>query len=224
MPTIKLKPSKRAKAVLAAFVVASGSAGVYISQTGDTDTKNLPVMVEVFPGQPPVPDDVALAINKLVKPWEGRSLKAYLDRLPTRPRWTVCDGDTENVTPGMVETPQGCDRRVAVKMVRDYRPVLAQKIKGWEHMPLSWRAMMDSLAWNIGADAAVKSTAARLGEAALAKGDDKLFFKSCEAATAYNRSGGRFIVGLGKRRGMGDATRIGEGELCVSGLDEGAAK
>ena len=39
------------------------------------------------------------------------------------------------------------------------------------------------------------------------------------AATAFNRAGGRMVVGLANRRGMGDAARIGEGELCASGLE-----
>lgn len=194
MATIKLTASKRAKAAIAAIVLAAGASGT----------------VALFPGAPPVPDDVALAIQVLVKPWEGRSLKAYLDTIAKPPRVTICDGDTTNVQMGMVETPAGCDRRLATKLVRDYRGKLVACIPNWSNAPLSWRAMMNSLSWNIGASGACGSTAARLGIAGK-------WLESCTAATAFNRAGGRMVVGLARRRGMGDATRIGEGELCASG-------
>lgn len=146
-----------------------------------------------------------------MKPWEGRSLVAYLDTIARPPVWTICDGDTATVKPGMVETADGCDRRLATKIVRDYRTKLSACISNWSAAPLSWRAMMDSLAWNIGASAACNSMAARLGRAGH-------WQESCLAATAFNRAGGRMVVGLARRRGMGDAVRIGEGELCTSGV------
>lgn len=195
MATIKLSPTRRARAALAAAVLAAGAGGT----------------VALMPGIAPVPDDVALAVETLVKPWEGRSFTAYLDTIAQPPVWTICDGDTTGVKPGMVETPTGCDRRLATKIVRDYRAKLMACIPAWNAAPLSWRAMMDSLAWNIGADVACGSTAARLGRAGR-------WLESCTAATAFNRAGGRMVVGLARRRGMGDAARIGEGELCASGV------
>ncbi|WP_309550542.1 glycoside hydrolase family protein [Rhizobium rhizogenes] len=65
----------------------------------------------------------------------------------------------------------------------------------------------------MGAQGACTSTAAKLG----GKGQ---YVESCNTATAFNKSGGRMYIGLTKRREMGDATRIGEGELCVSGLPQ----
>ncbi|SCM80016.1 Lysozyme [uncultured Pleomorphomonas sp.] len=195
MATVKLAPSKRAKAAIAAIVLAAGASGT----------------VALFPGEKPVPDDVALAVQVLVKPWEGRSLTAYLDKIAKPPVYTICDGDTANVRPGMVETPAGCDKRLATRLVRDYRAKLVACIPNWGKAPLSWRAMMNSLSWNIGAGAACGSTAARLGRAGR-------WLESCVAATAFNRAGGRMVVGLARRRGMGDAARIGEGELCASGV------
>lgn len=195
MVTIDLAPTRRARAVLAAVVLAAGASGT----------------VALMPGSTPVPDDVALAVQVLVKPWEGRSLTAYLDTIAQPPVWTICDGDTQGVKPGLVETPAGCDRRLATRMVRDYRARLAACISNWSDAPLSWRAMMNSLAWNIGANAACRSTAARLGRSGR-------WLESCTAATAFNRVGGRMVIGLARRRGMGDAARIGEGELCASGM------
>lgn len=167
--------------------------------------------VTIFPGLPPVHDDVALAIDALVTPWEGDALKAYLDTLPKHPVWTICQGDTDNVKPGMVETQAGCNKRLSTKLERDYRPYLVKCIPGFDQKPLAWRSMMDSLSWNIGWPATCNSTAARLGLAGQ-------YLQSCNAATAFNRAGGRVIIGLVKRRENGDATRIGEGELCVSGI------
>lgn len=190
----RLFQTRRAAAAIAAVVAASVGG-----------------MVALFPGEKPVPDDVALAVEALVQPWEGRRLTAYLDTVARPPVWTICDGDTDNVAPGMVETPAGCNRRLAVKLVRDYRTPLTRCIRGWSGRPLSWRAMMVSLTWNIGVAAACRSTAARLG-------NDGRYRESCEAATAFNRAGGRIVIGLARRREMGDSTRIGEGELCVTGL------
>ncbi len=195
MATIKLSASRRARAAIAAVVLAAGAGGTVV----------------FLPGTAPVPDDVALAVQVLVKPWEGRSLRAYLDTIAKPPVWTICDGDTTNVKPGMVETPDGCDKRLATKIVRDYRARLTACIANWSAAPLSWRAMMNSLAWNIGTGAACGSTAARLGRAGR-------WLESCTAATAFNRAGGRMVVGLARRRGMGDASRIGEGELCAAGV------
>ncbi|WP_026793007.1 lysozyme [Pleomorphomonas oryzae] len=195
MATIKLSPTRRARAAIAAVVVAAGAGGT----------------VALMPGAVPVPDDVALAVEVLVKPWEGRSLSAYLDSIAQPPVWTICDGDTTNVKPGMTETPVGCDRRLSAKLTNVYRAKLVACIPNWNAAPVSWRAMMNSLAWNIGANAACDSTAARLGRAGH-------WQESCVAATAFNRAGGRMVVGLARRRGMGDATRIGEGELCASGV------
>lgn len=159
-----------------------------------------------------VPDDVVLASDYLVIPWEGEVLKAYLDRVASPPVWTICAGDTQNVKPGMIETPKGCSERLVRRMTKEFRPSLVACIPGFNKAPISWRAMMDSLAWNIGARAACNSRAAAFGI-------KQMWVASCNAATAFNRAGGRVIIGLVKRRENGDATRIGEGELCVSGLN-----
>jgi len=199
MPINKLRATPRAMGAIAA-ISAAAVAGY----------------VAIFPGQPSVHEDTALAIKTLVVPWEGDALKAYLDKIAKPPVWTICNGDTNNVKPGMVETPEGCNSRLVVKMGRDYRPALVKCIPSWDARPLSWRSMMISLSWNIGTGGACNSTAARLGK-------EGQYLASCNAATAFNRAGGRVIIGLVRRREMGDASRIGEGELCVSGL-AGAAK
>lgn len=202
MPPInKIRSSNRAKAAIAGIVAAA-----------------IGGMVAIFPGQNPVHDDTALAIKTLVGPWEGRKLKAYLDTLAKPPVWTICDGDTDNVKPGMIETPEGCDRRVAMKMEKVYRPALVKCAEDWGDHPLSWRGMMLSLSWNIGTGGTCRSTAMRIvNEAEIGKRKPD-YVASCKAATAFNKAGGQVYIGLVNRREMGDSSRIGEAELCVSGL------
>jgi GH24 family phage-related lysozyme (muramidase) len=194
MPVNQIKPSKRAKVGIAS--IAAVTIGGFVT---------------LFTGQAPVHDDVALSVKELVGPWEGRKKVAYLDKLAKPPVWTICDGDTTDVKPGMVETDEGCNRRVTVKMETVYRPALVKCIPYFDKKPLSWRAMMDSLAWNIGTGATCNSTAARLGR-------EGKYQQSCIAATAFNKAGGQVYIGLVNRREMGDKTRIGEAELCVTGL------
>jgi GH24 family phage-related lysozyme (muramidase) len=150
-------------------------------------------------------------MTSLIHPWEGVELRAYLDTIARPPVWTICAGDTQNVKAGMVETPAGCDKRLRTRLIRDYYKPLAKCITGFDNKPPAWGAMMISLSWNIGIGGACASTAARLGR-------EGRYLESCNAATAFNRAGGKVIIGLVKRREMGDQTRIGEGELCVSGI------
>lgn len=194
MPINKIRSSPRARAAIAAVL------GMATVVTGGVRYVN------------GTPDDVVLASTYLVEPWEGEVLRAYLDRIPKPPVWTICAGDTQNVKPGMVETPAGCKARLQRRMTKEFRPALVACIPGFNKAPISWRAMMDSLAWNIGSARACASRAAEYGIRGL-------YTASCVAATAFNKSGGRVVIGLVHRREMGDATRIGEGELCSSGIE-----
>lgn len=195
MPISKLRPTRRASAAIAAVVAAA--VGGYA----------------VLPGSGVrAPDDVVLAATYLNKPWEGRELRAYPDPATGGAPWTICDGDTFGVRPGMVETPAGCDARLIRRML-DFRAQLVACMRGFERMPVSVRAMFNSLSYNIGTGAACRSTAAAHAVAGR-------YLDACNAATAFNRAAGRVFVGLVKRREMGDAQRIGEGELCVSGLPQ----
>lgn len=192
MAPSKLRPTKRAAAAIAA--VAAASVGGYAT---------------FFDRR--VPDDVSLAATYLNGPWEGRMLRAYPDPATGGDPWTICDGDTKNVRPGMVETPAGCDARLVRRML-EFRAQLVACMPGFSTMPLSVRAMFNSLGYNIGTFAACRSTAARLAVAGR-------YVEACKAATAFNKAAGRVMIGLQRRREMGDATRIGEGELCVTGLE-----
>ncbi|RWO39488.1 MAG: glycoside hydrolase [Mesorhizobium sp.] len=198
MPKNQIKSSSRAKASIAAVMsISTMIGGAYYV---------------VRPNQEPVPAAIVLASGTLVQPWEGRELRAYYDRIAKPAVWTICDGDTENVKAGMVETPAGCDKRLQKRLTKDFYPGLKKCIASFDKKPVSWQAVMTSLSYNVGIGAACGSTAARLGRAGQ-------YQSSCLAATAFNKAGGKMIIGLVKRREMGDAQRIGEAELCVSGLN-----
>jgi hypothetical protein len=167
-------------------------------------------MVALFPGQKPVHDDTALAVKTLVQPWKVDrsrgistcSRKSLCRRsamaIPTTLSRTYRDAG------GMRQAPGDEDgARLSTPLVKC--------ITGWDGKPLSWRAMMISLSWNVGTGAACGSTAARLDIAGQ-------YRASCEAATVFNKAGDCVYIGLVNRREMGDVSRIGEAELCVSGL------
>jgi GH24 family phage-related lysozyme (muramidase) len=195
MPVNQLRPTNRAKAAIGAVVAAAIAGGGYV----------------MLPGGQKVPPQVALAADTLIEPWESTQLRPYYDRIAKPPVWTVCAGDTKNVTPGVMETPAGCTKRLMGRLTREFYPALVKCIPGFDDKPIAWGAMMISLSWNIGWAGACNSTAARLGR-------EGRYRESCDAATAFNKAGGQMIIGLVRRREMGDAQRIGEGELCVSGL------
>jgi len=190
----KLWSTTRAKQAIAAIMAVAFTVGGVLT-------------VNTASGQ--MPAAVALAIDNVTRPWEGRELKAYRDAVGVP---TICDGDTQNVKMGMVETQAGCDARLRRRMLTEFYPALQACITGFDGKPISWQAMMIDLSWNIGHGGTCKSTAARLGR-------EGKYLESCYAATKFNRAGGKVLIGLVKRREMGDATRIGEGELCVSGLE-----
>jgi lysozyme len=151
---------------------------------------------------------VALATTYLIQPWEGRELKAYKDIVGV---WTICDGETLGVKPGMTATNADCDAMTAKRVENDFYKPLTKCIKGYTALPVSLQASFLSSAYNVGVGAICRSTAARRAEAGNHKG-------ACEAITRFNRARGKVIRGLKLRREYGDANRMGELELCLEGL------
>lgn len=154
---------------------------------------------------------IALATVSLIKPWEGRELVAYKDIVGV---WTICDGETKGVRPGMKKTAAECDAMLNTRVEKDFYIPLTKCIAGFEKKPIGWQAMMISLSYNVGVAAACGSTAAKLGRAGK-------FFDSCFAATRFNKAGGRVVQGLKNRREYGDAQRMGELELCLASIPGG---
>lgn len=205
MPINKITSSKRGKAAVAvalAAAIASGWQG-FVSTRGET-----PQTVKSAIAKGITPPAVQLAIDKLVKPWEGVHTKAYLDIVGVP---TVCWGETKGIRLGMTFTLAQCDKMLADRLVKDYYLPLVDGVPGYTKAPVSVQASLLSGAYNFGVGAARKSTAAkRIGEAR--------YREACEAQTAFNKAGGKIVRGLVLRREMGDAQRLGEAELCVSGL------
>jgi lysozyme len=152
---------------------------------------------------------VALTATYLTAPWEGTKNVAYWDSLGRV--WTVCTGETKGVRKGDRYTDAECAEMLYATLEKDYRQPLQRCIVNYDDLPLSLQASLLDAAYNVGTGAICKSTAARLARA-------NRHEASCRAITRFNKAGGRTIRGLKLRREYGDATRIGELELCLEGL------
>lgn len=194
MPINKIVKSKRALTAIAAAIAFAGASGW--QATRDTSVNTLPPAV-------------ILATDALIKPWEGLVLKSHWDRYAKI--WDICYGETKDITAGMTKTKAECEAMLKKRVFIDYYLPLTRRIKGFTSMPVSVQATMISGAYNFGVGGMVNSTAAKLH----IQGN---YRKGCEAQTAWNKAGGQVVNGLVKRREMGDAQRLGEAELCVSGL------
>jgi lysozyme len=195
MPVNKITSTKRGKAAIAATLIAAatGSWGAYKA------------------AQPPTA--VVLAVDALIKPWEGLVLSSHWDQFAKI--YDICYGETringKPVGPGMTRTPAQCQDMLVTRVQRDYYAPLTKCIAEFEKKPVSVQASAISGAYNFGVNGMCNSTAARFIRVGR-------YREACEAQTAWNRAGGQVVGGLVKRREMGDAQRIGEAELCVSGI------
>lgn len=192
MPINKITSTKRGKAAIAAALIAAVTAG----WQGYKTVTN-------------APPAVVLATNALIKPWEGLVLKSHWD--PYAKIWDICYGETKGITAGMVKTKAECESMLEKRVYNDYYLPLTKRIKGFTSFPVSVQAAQISGAYNFGVSGMVNSTAAKLAV-------QGKYRAACEAQTAWNKAGGRVVNGLVERREMGDAQRLGEAELCVSGL------
>jgi lysozyme len=128
-------------------------------------------------------------------------LRAYQDIVGV---WTICDGDTNNVRAGMVETEAGCRDRLERQLVAHAAPIL-------RCVPALGRPEREnqlvasvSLAYNIGTGGFCRSTAARRFNAGDWRG-------GCDAFLMWNKAGGQVVRGLTLRRER-------ERALCLRGL------
>lgn len=145
---------------------------------------------------------VAAMLLSTVPQEEGWKLKAYRDIAGI---WTVCAGDTKNVTPGMIETEIGCQRRLEAQLVAHAEPVVKCSPRLMEPGREGPRAAAISLAYNIGVGAFCKSTVAKRFDA----GD---WTGGCNAFMSWNKArvNGQLrpVLGLTRRRER-------ERELCL---------
>lgn len=195
MPINRITPTRRGKAAIAA-VLASIAAGGYTAYDHYATTEKMDPAV-------------ILAVEKAIIPWEGLVLKSHWD--PYAKIWDICYGETKGVGPGMTKTKAQCRDMLLRRVYDDYHQAIMTCSPNLAKAPVSVRASMISGAYNFGVGAWCRSTAKARVEAGQWRA-------ACEAQTAFNRAGGLIVRGLVKRREMGDAQRIGEAELCVSGL------
>lgn len=213
MPVGKITSSKRGSAAVAAGAAAaivSGWAFFTASQMPAAKPEMTPAIVHAAVAKGITPPAVDLAITNLIKPWEGFSNIAYQDSVGV---WTIGWGETvlngRPVRKGDYISREDADKRLQVRVTRDYYLPLVDGVKDFVKAPDSVQASLTSGAYNFGVK--LKSSAAQFVT-------KHQYRQACEAQTAYNRAGGKIWKGLVNRREMGDSQRIGEAELCVSGL------
>lgn len=195
MPINKIAPTKRGKAAIAT-VLAGIAAGSYAAY-------------DRYASRAKMDPAVILSVEKAIIPWEGLVLKSHWD--PFAKIWDICYGETKGIGPGMTKTRAECKDMLLRRVHDDYYQVIVQCSPNLSKSPVSVRASMISGSYNFGVGAWCRSTAKARIEAGQWRA-------ACEAQTAFNRAGGQIVRGLVNRREMGDAQRIGEAELCVSGL------
>lgn len=133
---------------------------------------------------------------------EGEVRKAYQDVVGV---WTVCSGDTRNVTPGMVLTEEECRRRTE-KIMEEYGTAVAEENPDIIDYPYEWGAHT-SFAANVGVAGYKRSGVNRLYK----NGKHRL---ACRFMMKYKFAGGKVFTGLVNRR-AGTNEKIGEYELCL---------
>lgn len=204
MPINKIVTTKRGKAAIAAAVVAAAAAG-WASQRDTTPDV--------------LPPAVILATDKLILPWEGMVLTSHWDRFAKI--YDICAGitkiDGKPIRPGMKFTRAECEAITRKQIYHDYYLPLVRGVPGYTAFPVGVQAAMLSGAYNFGVGS-LKSKNGMAGSTATRWHMQGEYRKGCEAQTAFNKSGSIVVDGLVKRREMGDAQRIGEAEICVSGL------
>lgn len=198
MPINKIVASKRGKAAIAAAIIAT-AAGGWQSQRDTSATVHPPAVI--------------LAKNTLIKTWEGVVLKSHWD--PFAKIYDICYGKTringKPVQAGMTFSRAECDAMLEDDLYAEYYLPLTKQVPSYTGYPVSVQASQLSGAYNFGVGAMVRSKAMDEAKAGHWRA-------ACEKQTAFNRAGGQVVTGLIRRREMGDAQRIGEAELCVSGL------
>lgn len=154
---------------------------------------------------------VAMTAVYLTSPWEGKANVAYWDRLGKV--WTVCYGETKGVTRNTTMTDEQCRKQLYVRLERDYHRPLQVCIRNFDTLPLGLQASLLDAAYNVGVGTICHSTAAKRARA-------RDYAGACEATAWFDRAGGHVVSGLRKRRTNGDASRMGERELCLASIKD----
>jgi lysozyme len=145
------------------------------------------------------------ALTALLATWEGKSNDPYLDSVGVR---TVCYGETR------VEMRRYSDAECRVMLeegAAEFAEAVRKRNPDIANYPYQWAAHT-SLAYNIGIAAYNRSSVARL----FGEGKHR---EACEFIGRFRMAGGKVLRGLVLRR-QGDARRIGEVEVCLTGMSK----
>lgn len=204
MAASKLRPTKRASAAIAAVMAMAFSVGgAWFVSVPSAKPGATTEAAQTYPAA------VVLAAEYIVKDWEGLRLTSYRDMVGV---WTVCYGETLGVRAGMRKTKAECEAMLYERIYRDFYLAIMKCAPELAAAPVSVQAAMLSGSFNFGVGAFCRSPSL-MNTIRI-----KAWRPACDALTLFNRAGGRVVQGLVNRREMGDASRIGEGEMCVSGL------
>ncbi len=188
-PTPQPNPNTQPKSPLVALVGAAAAAALAMMIAKDESGRKVDAAVT---------SDGVLIVRHVSGP---QYLRAYADIVGV---WTICDGDTKGVRPGMVETEAGCVKRLERQLVAHAAPVL-QCVPALARPERQNQLVASvSLAYNIGTGGFCRSTAARRFNAGDWRG-------GCDAFLRWNKAGGREVRGLTLRRQR-------ERDLCVKGI------
>lgn len=133
---------------------------------------------------------------------EGTKTLPYKDIVGV---WTVCSGDTRNVTPGVRQTDAQCEERTK-NIMSEFGEGVAKLNPTIVDYPTQWAAHT-VFAANVGLGAYAKSSVLRFDK----QGQHRL---GCRSMLLYKKAGGKTVIGLVNRRG-GTEEKIGEYELCL---------
>lgn len=207
----KLTSSRRGQSLVIAGILAAAASGWTAYKSGIPDVTPAAIHRAVDKGITPPAVKIAMA---LAGPWEGMRTEAYLDPIGIP---TICRGETmiggKPVRLGMKMTVEQCEAIFARRMTYDFYLPLVDKVQDFVTAPDSVQGAFAATAYNVGVGTLVRptSTPARYIR-------EHKYPETCASLTAYNRAAGRVWRGLVNRREMGDKTRVGEAEACLSGI------
>ncbi len=144
----------------------------------------------------------ATAAIQFVGQWEGLRNEAYRDVVGV---WTVCYGETQNVSRGDTYSTAECDAMLGARL-EEFEQQLDKCLVA--QVPVGMKVALLSWAYNVGTGAACRSTLVRKANAGDLRG-------ACNELPRWNRAGGRVIQGLTNRR-------ISERTMCLRSLDQPA--
>lgn len=142
---------------------------------------------------------LALTSTGLLKSEDLRT-EAYRDPIGIP---TVCVGETRGVRMGQTYTEQQCMDMLYAR-IEEFDRALGRCVK--VSLPMETRSAVTQWAYNVGADAACRSTLVKKLNAGDIRG-------ACNELPRWNRAGGKVLPGLVTRRAH-------EKALCLAGIGE----